>query len=278
MNELQKYEAQGNEHFLIYKATGTDPLYKIWHKTEMHMIIYFYGTGGDIVCNENIFPFDRGTLCFIAAGKNHYTMPDDPQTYLRSKVFISRRYMEKLLSLLPDHQKSGTSLVYSKIPEEKITEVEQLFEEINRLSNSPYSDYVFSSNTIRLFYYLRKYKVKSTEKSSGYISKAVDFINNHIYENFSIDDICLELHISKAYLCRQFKQKTGTTIMNYVLTTRIILAQNMLKEEDISVSHVSNSCGFSSISYFSRVFKNETGLTPLAYRKKLSENHHSHKK
>jgi AraC-like DNA-binding protein len=58
--------------------------------------------------------------------------------------------------------------------------------------------------------------------------------------------------------------------MNYILKTRIILAQDMLSKEKLSVAEISERCGFSSISYFCRVFKNETGKTPLEYRRHLS--------
>ena len=49
------------------------------------------------------------------------------------------------------------------------------------------------------------------------------------------------------------------TVMEYILKTRIVLAKGLLISEKIPVSEVSSRCGFSSVSYFCRVFKEETG-------------------
>ena len=57
------------------------------------------------------------------------------------------------------------------------------------------------------------------------------------------------------------------TVMEYILKTRIVMAQGMLRKERLSVTEISNRCGFSSISYFSRVFRQDTGMTPLQYKK-----------
>jgi AraC-like DNA-binding protein len=59
--------------------------------------------------------------------------------------------------------------------------------------------------------------------------------------------------------------------MDYILKTRIAMAKELLCEADMSVTEISESCGFSSISYFSRTFKNETGMSPLKYKKRETE-------
>ena len=73
--------------------------------------------------------------------------------------------------------------------------------------------------------------------------------------------------MSKYYFCRMFKQKTGVTVMEYILKTRIVMAMELLGEATLTVTEISEACGFSSVSYFSRAFKNETGVSPLKYKK-----------
>ena len=58
--------------------------------------------------------------------------------------------------------------------------------------------------------------------------------------------------------------------MKYILKTRIVLAKNMLSNESLSITVISNRCGFSSVSYFSRIFKEETGMNPLTFKKNFS--------
>ena len=73
--------------------------------------------------------------------------------------------------------------------------------------------------------------------------------------------------MSKYHFCRRFRNAVGTTVMDYILRTRIMMAKDMLDNENMTVTEISNKCGFSSLSYFSRVFKEKTGKTPVEYRK-----------
>ena len=76
-----------NQSITLHEV-GKDPHFKIWHAAEMHMFLYTYSDGGNIVCSEKVYPIRNGVLCFVGAGKYHYTMPDEPEHYERSKLFI----------------------------------------------------------------------------------------------------------------------------------------------------------------------------------------------
>ena len=118
--------------------------------------------------------------------------------------------------------------------------------------------------------FLKKYSLENTPATSGMMNEAIEYINNNITKSLTIDEICSKIHISKYHLCRQFKITTGTTIMKYILKTRIVLAKNMLSNQALSITEISNRCGFSSVAYFSRVFKEDTGMNPLNFKKKFS--------
>ena len=89
--------------------------------------------------------------------------------------------------------------------------------------------------------------------------------------DITIDHICRAVGISKYHFCRQFKAHTKLTVMDYILKTRIILAQSELSKTNLSIADISEKCGFSSASYFCRVFKQEEACTPLQYRKRHAE-------
>ena len=72
---------------------------------------------------------------------------------------------------------------------------------------------------------------------------------------------------NRHHFCRVFKEKTGLTVMEYVLRTRIMMAKVKLATTSLSVTEISECCGFSSLSYFSRAFRQETGMAPGKYRK-----------
>ena len=95
--------------------------------------------------------------------------------------------------------------------------------------------------------------------------RAKDAEDPTVYNAYSYN--YYNVNVSKFHLCRCFREHTGMTVMDYILSTRIILAKNELTKTDESILCISEKCGFSSVSYFCRVFHRKEGCTPLQYRK-----------
>lgn len=165
--------------------------------------------------------------------------------------------------------------MYAQIPPAIRPEVEALFKETAKYdANESYRQILFFSNFMKLLIYLEQYTLERTPSPSGFAAGAVDYINNHLSEELSVDDIASAVHMSKFYFCRRFKEIMGLTAMDYILKTRLASAKSLLKEDELSIGEISEKCGFSSISYFCRVFKEDTGMTALAYRKKYRQPSH----
>ena len=260
------------EERIIFHQTGNDPLYKTWHASAEHLFMYFYSDGGSVVCAEKVFPIKKGGLVFIAADTYHYTMPDVPEMYDRSKLTVSRNKLAKILDLLGENNRfnsfSNKAIVYAEIDENDQKELDCIFNEFLICNTDDERELILLSCCVKLLFYLYKHSKASALSVKGIMNKAVDYINKNISTDISIDDICSVVNISKYYFCRQFKKHTGMTVMKYILKTRIVLAKIDLKKTNLSVSEISEKYGFSSISYFSRVFKEEENCSPLQYRKR----------
>jgi AraC-like DNA-binding protein len=102
------------------------------------------------------------------------------------------------------------------------------------------------------------------------INDLLAILKDGIYSQLTIDVICSKTAYSKPYLFRIFKAKTGKTIMNYYTELKIRKAKELLRENELSVREISERLGFSAPDYFSKTFKRVTGLTPLAYKKRIS--------
>lgn len=259
------------EERIVCHQRGKDPLYKTWHASKEHLFMYMYSDGGSIVSGEQIFPIKKGTLVFIAADTYHYTMPDDPAVYDRSKLTVFPSELDKTSDLLNESNTFNSffdkAIVYAEIDESDREAVDCIFEEMNTRKNHNAELTLFSC-VLRLLCFFDKYTVESTPAAIGFMSEATKYINENISLDIDIDKICSAVNISKYYFCRQFKKHTGMTVMKYILKTRIVLAKSELKKTNLSITEISERYGFSSVSYFCRAFKEEENCSPLQYRKR----------
>ena len=95
----------------------------------------------------------------------------------------------------------------------------------------------------------------------------VRYINQHYRESLSLEQLSRTFYISKYYLCKQFKARTGMTVNEYLNTIRVRESENMLFQTKWPVSRIAGEVGFNSISNYNRVFRAVVRTSPLAYRK-----------
>ena len=99
------------------------------------------------------------------------------------------------------------------------------------------------------------------------ILSTLQYIDLHLTDNLSLDRISEALSIDKYHLSHMFKEKTGSTLYQYILLKRIALAKELLLKGK-SVTETCHLSGFNDYSNFIRTFKNATGISPGNFRKK----------
>ena len=97
------------------------------------------------------------------------------------------------------------------------------------------------------------------------------YIEEHICEKITVDDICNRFRVPRHLLYTTFEKETGDTIQEYIIKKRIRKAQNLLSTTNMSVSQISVKIGYPEYNYFFRIFKERTGITPLQYRKQFKQ-------
>lgn len=73
------------------------------------------------------------------------------------------------------------------------------------------------------------------------------------------------------YISRMLKSKKGITLHQYVISYRLKRAMELLKNTDRPIAYIAEECGFTDASYFTKIFRKETGSTPKEYRNKFKE-------
>jgi AraC-like DNA-binding protein len=98
------------------------------------------------------------------------------------------------------------------------------------------------------------------------VRKAMAYIHEHYTEPISLKDVAGSVGISKEYLARCFHQETGVTLVTYLNRYRIGQAKARLEAGEKNLTEIALEVGFSSGPYFSRVFRQEVGMSPSEYR------------
>jgi YesN/AraC family two-component response regulator len=111
----------------------------------------------------------------------------------------------------------------------------------------------------------RQQKVGS--ETQRVVRKAMAYIHEHYAEDISREEIARHIGVSEGYLSGCFRDEAGVSLIVYLNRYRVNQAKRLLQSGTESVTNVATSVGFSDGSYFSRVFRREVGVSPLAYRK-----------
>ena len=94
----------------------------------------------------------------------------------------------------------------------------------------------------------------------------IEYIDKNYQYKISLEHLSSTLNVNREYFCRIFKEATNVTPVEYVNFVRIWKAENLLSTTDHSILEISMEVGFSSVSYFNRVFKGLKKVAPSAYR------------
>lgn len=112
--------------------------------------------------------------------------------------------------------------------------------------------------------------LQERDQTAGYsrlVQDVIKYIATH-YRNADLDlpTIGKRMHMSSAHLGVLFKQETGITIKQYLNDYRLDAAKKLVAGEHLHMNEIAERCGYASASYFAKVFKGATGMSPLEYR------------
>ncbi len=103
----------------------------------------------------------------------------------------------------------------------------------------------------------------------SYITKVCEYLTIHFRESISLDALANEFYISKAKLTRDFRDKCGVSIGDFIVTLRIRYAKKLLENSSVPIGQIAKECGYQSNAYFARQFLKMIGITPTQYRKMI---------
>lgn len=134
------------------------------------------------------------------------------------------------------------------------------FKTLNQLKN-------WVTNTIKSIIEIRE--MQNVTRKKDVIDKVKDYIIENYDKNITLAELSSQFFINPYYLSQLFKEKTGTTYLNFVMETRINKAKELLEKTDLKIYEICESVGYSDTNYFSKLFERFAGVRPTEYKKKI---------
>lgn len=222
----------------------------------------------------------------LAAGaeKGRELSREKDKLLIKYIMTTDQKTFEVLETIVEEEYGYGTGEIMSMcvrftyILEEIVSRIKERFAYLNKLEAT--SDYLefgaiegrskqdlinaFKEKVSRLFEIFEESKVTYKD---NVIMQACQYVVEHIDEEISLTTISEKLAISKNYFCSLFKQETGENFLNFVTRMKMKRAKFLLKEENLKVYEVCDRLGYTDTTYFTRLFKKYTHMTPNEYKK-----------
>ncbi|MCD7957034.1 MAG: helix-turn-helix domain-containing protein [Lachnospiraceae bacterium] len=106
----------------------------------------------------------------------------------------------------------------------------------------------------------------SGRRPDNVIEEVESYIQKHISESFTVEEIARHFYLSADHLTRLFKKQHGQTLIDYITEQRMTLARQLLEENQLTITMISARVGYSNYSYFTKMFKKYYGKTPREYQ------------
>ena len=272
------------------------------HIHDCYEIYYSISGGKQFLIDNRFYNFAPGDIFFINQYESHYLSQIDNVKHERIILSIYPEYLKSCCSALTDlnycfscrNTRFGHRL--SLLPEEQ----RRFVYYIHRLSenHSFGQDILDRAVFLELMTYLNKIFLKRCEHESSVrfskentpdfllpagqeislrhteaentgvrheqIDHILSYVNQNLTEELSIQSLADHFYISTSYLCKIFKDSTGTTINKYITAKRITRAKSLLSD-GYSVTDACTMCGFRDYSNFLKAFTKAVGISPKKY-------------
>ena len=272
---------QGRE-FEIYHSINTNPQPSIYQSHHFYEIYFLLQGSIRVIVDElDLNPVLGETLIYPPNCMHRITHTDSTVPYERFYIYLSKEYLSAVstadYSFIQElEQLTAGRRCFFRPGEEAVRELTEKADEIIEAARDTSPAAVLANRCRMTMYLIRllgllKESIASTEDSaSSRMNELIRYINQNAAQPLSLDQLEEVFGISKYVLLHEFKDYTGMSVYQYILTRRVILAQQLI-QQGAKPNQACEQSGFSDYTSFYRAFKARTGKSPNQYSKTLQE-------
>lgn len=277
--DTSAYYFPGEPDFSIGKAKRADVHFvsdSHYHNTyEIYYLVS--GTRRQFV-DHTIYDMKKGDLILIPKGSIHKTTAIVKNPHTRYLINFSEEYAESICREMGEKSvKSVFDTTVISIPESRREYILSLFdrmeEEYLERKSDKYADAMIKNYLSELFVFILRYNKRKRggdipeEIPEKEIQTAARFIYDNYDKDITLSKVAGYVHMSESYFSKKFKSVTGLNFSEYLVSTRMKRADELLLNTNKSIADIAAICGFSDANYFGDVFKKRKGVSPNKYRK-----------
>lgn len=268
--EPLSYEKRGylNEPFRLFHLADDRHEDIPYHYHSFHKLIFLLAGRAGYAIEGERYALQPGDYVLVGRGSIHRPVVERGDFYERVVLYISPEYLQRL-----SHEGCDLAHCFRQAQED----FRYVYRDDGRVREglaaleAAAQDSGFGAALLRQAHFTRlMVEVDRTSLSGGSASAAggdskvvalLQYLNAHLSDPLSIDELAGRFYISKYHMMRRFHDETGYTIHGYITEKRLLLAQQLLAQ-GLPLSEVALRCGYQEYSTFSRAYKKKFGCSP----------------
>ena len=257
------------------------------HKHNFFELTFILKGSGQHILNESIIDYKKGDVFFLTPKDEHEFVVATPTKFGILK-FTEQLFLEKANLTSSTHWRKNldTVIFYANIIPESIIafdkDREQLFCLYGMIKNEIENRLVYGRNVlVELFGALLiiisrnlKSSLKELPKTNFSEKEKIDSILTYVRQNIldkeriKINAIADEFYMSPNYVSIFIKKHAGISIQQYVIQTKLKMAERLLKQTNLNISEIAEKIGFVDSSHFNKIFKKYNNVNPSEFNSK----------
>ena len=277
--EQQTYEKRGylREDFRLFHLSGAMDEPVDWHYHTFHKIILFLSGRAAYGIEGKSYTLESGDLIVVPSGCIHRPELAPGAPYERVIVYISSEFLRA--SGTPGYDlescftQARTQFRFVLRPGAGRRSFTAALSALEQEQSGQHFGSELMARALFLQFLIGVSRGMAENRLEYVSSSACDekivailqYLSLHLTEELRIDDLAARFYISKYHMMRRFKEETGYTIHNYVVTKRLMLAREKIAD-GMPVGEACYACGFGEYSAFARAYKKQFSVSPRTAR------------
>ncbi|SDC12543.1 AraC-type DNA-binding protein [Pelagirhabdus alkalitolerans] len=241
------------------------------HAHEIYELYYLLSGKGVFTVEGNPYELKPNSMMIMRSNEAHYVQMDSDLPYERIVLHFYPQFLDPIdpnRTLLAPFDNRGLG-INNYYPAGSFSNqlVRSCFNNILEIKENDYqkrvaiiTNFLTILNELNKSFHNKDPQLLFTDQNSK-MTEVISYINEHLYEQISIETICNQFYISKSQLNNLFKKATNTTVWKYIVSKRLVSARHLLYD-GVPANEACMKCGFKDYSTFYRRYREYFGTSP----------------